>query len=511
MEFLAILLIVYAVKKATEDSGAAWRKSKAAYMRSANERFPNAPKSRRAAQALRHDLGYWSAETFRGFPAARHGFAAGWHSAKGEQAQRKAARELAKAEHLEARADAAPQVAAFRRRQSAARERLRDAARPATVPGTAEGAAGEGSAGSPAGGTAPEQASPPRPEPAGAEPDSARTYSYGPAGVPYQWPTGADGEQAHRWAQLMSADGRPYQVTVYPPGGGQGTTDATYLAGQEVRPSAGQQAEWDARARARMEDDLRQGRVTREAEVPGDCHLCGQPLAEGDEYSHGRCEAAYREDCAVHEIAGNRDLDEVEPGLREQGRCPWQVRPAGWDGGAVYCGQPLTDTGGDEPDLFCLRHQAEAYGDHDGAARELTAHVQSLLRRQEQQETGPAVPQQSPQPEGEAMAAEVTYGSVFAGMSSAALVAFDRAGEQDRMKQQASSLAEQMQALSLDPATLGAMADYIDANDKAARALQAAHEAAETVAAALQRGHAGLNEAHQNAPVDAADKTFYAG
>jgi hypothetical protein len=67
-----------------------------------------------------------------------------------------------------------------------------------------------------------------------------------------------------------------------------------------------------------------------------------------------------------------------------------------------------------------------------------------------------------------------------------------------------------MQALELDPATLGAMADHLDAHSDAKAALARVQETAETVQTTLARGHSGLAQAHQDAPVEAAAKPFYA-
>ena len=61
--------------------------------------------------------------------------------------------------------------------------------------------------------------------------DTGPTYSWGLADSRSHWPA-ADREEADRWAQHMSTDGRPRAVTEYPPGGGPGRTVATYAGGK---------------------------------------------------------------------------------------------------------------------------------------------------------------------------------------------------------------------------------------------------------------------------------------
>jgi hypothetical protein len=67
------------------------------------------------------------------------------------------------------------------------------------------------------------------------EPDvpgvTSPTYSFGHANQPYAWPMPSR-ESAERQARHMSADGEPYVVTEYPPGGGPGRTVAAYVHGK---------------------------------------------------------------------------------------------------------------------------------------------------------------------------------------------------------------------------------------------------------------------------------------
>ena len=112
-----------------------------------------------------------------------------------------------------------------------------------------------------------------------------------------------------------------------------------------------------------------------------DCWLCGFPLGEDDAgAAHDRCLEAYERDCAKWEIRDNRELDVVEDDLRRKERCPRQIKPGDPGGSAIYCGQPIEDSGADEPDEFCPQHQHESDGDDEAAAEELNEHVRNLLQ-----------------------------------------------------------------------------------------------------------------------------------
>ena len=106
---------------------------------------------------------------------------------------------------------------------------------------------------------------------------------------------------------------------------------------------------------------------------------------------------------------------------------------------------------------------------------------------------------------------EVTYDGVLGSMTAAQGNAEARAAEAQQASREASAMSEQMQGLEVDPATLSAMADHLDAHDAAVKAQEHVQETAEAVVATLKRGHAGLAEAHQTAPVQAATREFYQG
>ena len=104
---------------------------------------------------------------------------------------------------------------------------------------------------------------------------------------------------------------------------------------------------------------------------------------------------------------------------------------------------------------------------------------------------------------------EVTYDGVQREMSAAAAAAENQAAAAEAAAKAAANTAEQMQALEMDPGTLGAMADHLDAHEAMKAAAARVQETAETTQATLARGHSGLSEAHKNAPVEAASKPFY--
>jgi hypothetical protein len=118
------------------------------------------------------------------------------------------------------------------------------------------------------------------------------------------------------------------------------------------------------------------------AHLPADCTACGLPLAGAhDGWEHAICERLRAAEDAAAEVHDNGPLEDVEPKLRSKDLCPWQIRARGWDGGGIYCGRDITDTGGDDPDLFCLEHQAKFYGDEEGAAQERNEHMWNLLEQ----------------------------------------------------------------------------------------------------------------------------------
>ena len=110
-----------------------------------------------------------------------------------------------------------------------------------------------------------------------------------------------------------------------------------------------------------------------------------------------------------------------------------------------------------------------------------------------------------------AVAAETTYDRLFYDMQRQREAADDIAAQQAKTANDTAATAEEMQELHLDPQTLGAMADHVDAQQAAGEALRRVTETAEAVLGSLRSGHSALNEAHQAAPGGGAERAFYQG
>src|SRR6185437_6485117 len=104
-------VLVYAVKRAWDDGKKGAAKSRQAYMKRAAKRYPGMSRRQASRHALRHDIGHALSQLFRGFPNARHGFAAGWHEGRQAHAHARAEHQRAKADHLETRARLIPDLA----------------------------------------------------------------------------------------------------------------------------------------------------------------------------------------------------------------------------------------------------------------------------------------------------------------------------------------------------------------------------------------------------------------
>ncbi len=423
MEILALLIIIYACRQAVTDTRKASRKSRDAYMKSADARFPGMPKGKRAAHAARHDLGFGLGQARHGFPQARNGFVTGWHQSRQAHVQAMAEAQKAKTEHLETRAGLIPRVREYQARQQKALAQIRGG-QPGTQTTGDDAPEAKGGEGSPVADSLPAEGG----------------YSYGTKGAPSAWPTN-DPKVAHEWAQQMSTGGSPQQVHRYPVKGKPGVLEATYVDGERVQVKGAPER---AGAASR-----RKSSGFSEQLPPPDLHIC--PGCGYGTPSDGLCAA-----------------------------CSLPKRETGTDTAVVTeNGEPVTGEGSE--------------GSGEGSSPE-------------------ASPSTSPTEGDNAMptgTGEVTYDGVLRGMTAAQADAEQKAAEADAAAKAASDTAEQMQALEMDPATLGAMADHLDAHAAAQTALARVQETAEIAKATLQRGHSGLSEAHKDAPVEAAAKPFY--
>lgn len=475
MEVILFFVLVYAAKRAWDDTMKGAAKSRQAYMARAAARHPGMPRSRQVAHAARHDAGHVLSQLFRGFPNARHGFASGWHEGRQAHAHARAEHQRAKAEHLETRASLIPDLTSYRARQKAALEQIRRGA----GPDVKSAACGHAPAPCLAPDSCPcdcpdcmhayafrgrreessEGSTPAVPVcwscfvrdgdehaawcatrgPVWPDDTDGPTYSWGLVDAPHHWPA-ANREQAERKAQAASRDGRTHVALEYPPGGGQGRIVAAFR---------------DDKPFGRSPDDDR-------SDDEWAASLLGEkePELEGDERAAAEDHAAQYDP-----FFGNED-------------------------GHSWSGQPAPSA----------QHAANPT-------------------------------------EGTPMASEVTYDGVIRAAGEAVTAAEERASEITRTtaaaeaqateagiaQRWADQAAENMQALNVDSATLGAMADHQDALAAAEKAHQAVleeltearkaqgrvTETAQNVKSTLERGHAGLSEAHKDAPVQAADRTFY--
>ncbi len=457
MEILAIMILAYAIRKAWADSRSGAKKSRAAYMKRADARYPGMPKSKRAAHAARHDLGYGLSQFLRGFPQARHGFGAGWHEGRQAHAIARAEREKAKAGHLETRARLIPDVDGYRKRQRAALDRIRGGATPEEpeTPAPEETRAPEeGGEGSPQvtceheGVTCSYTHCPcPCPRCGGARMRARdlATYSYGLAGSRSHWPAESRYD-AERGAQHSSSEGKRYEVAEYVPGVGPGRIVSAYENAEPVPvvPAGGQGI-----------DD----HETEDTRLP----QAGPPPApfaysvrrEGDSYSW---------------LTG--DPDDAVAQARE------------WS----HSGN---------------RYQVDQLNGH-GGGRPVVAYVNG----EPDTSVSPASPTEG-NPMTASTASDTTYDGVLRHISNVRDFEEAALSERTDAANKAGNLAEEMQALNVDPDTLGSMADHLDAQEDAKKAQQRVMETAEQVKSALERGHRGLSEAHKDAPVPAAEKPFY--
>lgn len=109
------------------------------------------------------------------------------------------------------------------------------------------------------------------------------------------------------------------------------------------------------------------------------------------------------------------------------------------------------------------------------------------------------------------MASDTTYTSAIASAK-----AFHAAAESDansiRQRQIAAmNMADEMQGLDVDALSMSEVFELLDRLKTAEEAVAAVGEQAGVVQSGLSGRHGGLDEAHANAPVKAAERDFYSG
>lgn len=144
----------------------------------------------------------------------------------------------------------------------------------------------------------------------------------------------------------------------------------------------------------RYEDETEKMRVllVLGGDRPHECEYCGElllPEQRQANYAHAVCEQVVMADDEAAYVHDNGDCDVIARKLRVLGRCSYQIRAPGWDGGGVYCGQDTLDGGDRLPD-YCPEHEGEVYNDADSEAEERSSRTRALLRQY--QEAGGNVP-----------------------------------------------------------------------------------------------------------------------
>jgi hypothetical protein len=481
LELVILYLLVRGAAEAWKETRAAWGRSRNAYTASAGRRYPGMSPRRRAAHAARHDLGYGLSQLLHGFPQARHGFAQGWNEGRQAHVQARTAREQARTERAEAHAGALGTWRELRKRRNEALEEIRRSRR------------GEGSEGTTSPGA----------------PDREGACIYCEA---------VDGENCAPWCPTVPRHADNEEEP------------------EEAEPLDGRRLCWSCFARDGEEHALYC--ATRKPLFAGD--------TDGPTYSYGL------EDADNHWPAANREQAERQAqAASRDGRTHvvLEYPPGGGRGQVVatYLNDELVPAerlGGEYGNEAQAIRDGFEYEDceicgrgldrHDIAPDSL-GHAHAYCRDTEDEHTPDAYRSGSPT-EGTTMS-DVTYDGVVRRTASLVEVAENTAAEVNAAataaeeqeqaaaaaKSWAGETADQMQALNVDAATLGAMADHLDAADAAVRAHQQVREAleearkahirvmetAQNVSATLQQGHAGLNAAHQDAPVAAADREFY--
>jgi hypothetical protein len=108
-----------------------------------------------------------------------------------------------------------------------------------------------------------------------------------------------------------------------------------------------------------------------------------------------------------------------------------------------------------------------------------------------------------------ANATDTTYTTVDVAAKEQATQAEYAAADVAAQRKAAEQILDDMQALDIDPATLSSQADHVARLKLAEDALTSVTESGAAVSDGLQRRHGGLKEAHDDAPVRAAEREFY--
>lgn len=534
MEIVGILFLLglgRAIGKMWDSTVRDFQQSKAKRIKEAEGKAaPNPlPKSRRKAAARRHAAGYWAGEIGHGFPVARTGFHAGWLAHRTATDHHKAIREEAKTTQMETRVGFHGAVKEHRKRQAEAQKAIDEAVAAAPKPVRGKKAVKE---------AAKDAVILPFPRKAADPPLPADSALPGPSrridGDPE---TEADKRtRAEVWRLRRGAEFANLN------GGKAGAADlesrACDLEATLQNPSPVERARMDAWPRARAANLWLEGKGPRPAWLDEPQQATDQPVrdhnAEGDGMEKSDQELLARAHPADLLILAKRELDrghlERSKELTEWAKAKRQATADGLPG-IPYTSSPATN--GEAP-VADDDHQGGSQSERDMRAT-AAEHGYEVIKGGEgyqppewamEEARRSATPDPGPnEGNGNGTSPRATsFTANGAAPVATAEITFDQSiaeagkliAEQEHKlatlrASRMSNIVEGLAGAVTDSGSLGRAMEM----DESLRAEVAAcqHTLDSTLAfrGGLIRDHGGLNEAHQSAPVEAADKTFYAG
>jgi hypothetical protein len=487
VDIVAILFLVgitLAGKAAWDHAWSSYGRSRDARVKQAGKRA--APKglgkAQRRSAVRRHAFGYWARETAHGFPAARTGWHAGWLGHKAAVDQQRAIREEKRTTHLETRLGFLKAIPEHRKRQAGAQAEIDKV--------LAEQAA----AGKPAKGR--------RGVKAAAATVTPLTRSDGtpvwgpPAGTP--WPA-APVTPSERGG-TAPAGGQP-PVAPVPP-----------LPADTVTP----RGEGAAHLRAPVPDPrLNPGQRRRDANGLGNaCAACGNQGTAGDPLTVGPTTDGFRihQSHVTDPASAFHDPTAIES--TDFGRGPWVLTARSRSGqvlNALSGGAMASATVWDRADL--VRRITAAEGNGDLAIAVHNVHGASVYRPHPTD----AAPAGAPAPAGHQPAgrtppvAETNYRAVIKQAQDFAGLAEQDMATVTKRRTAAEQAAEMMQQLDVDSKSLDEQMQLVERLAEAEKAFAAVQDAAASVVSGLKSRHGGIADAHESAPVRAAERPFYEG
>jgi hypothetical protein len=456
VEILGILFLiglVLAAKAGWDATVRDFQKSKAKRIKEAAAKAaPDPlPKSRRRAAARRHAAGYWAGEMAHGFPVARTGFHAGWLAHRTATDHHRNIREEAKTTQLETRASFLAGIKDHRKRQAEAQKAINEAIAAAPEPVRGKKAVQE------------------------AAKDAVILPFPRKAAEPALPADGVDGRPSGRrpWEDeqevLIAAANDEFaremddQSVIDTPVRVHNAEDSAWLRPGEQRCEGCGGSGRNETGTAQCPVCNGWGSAPPDPDAPEAapgtiCAACGRPDRPGDPVLADSAGPLHRSHVLDHQASYNEALDRLRG-------APTPCKACGHPGipGARTC--CTADDPRDDP---------------------------------------------SPATNGAPVAtAEITYDQTIR-EADGIIAECDQ--EIARLKaRRLGQKVEMLAAAGLDPGSLSRAMDIDDALKRQEQAAQQALDNAQALKNGLVHDHGALNEAHQNAPVEAADKTFYGG